>query len=76
MNKIITNLFLMISTSVVYAQHVIPLYDREIPNEKPLSDFLVPLDSIERAAGFLIFHQFPKEKLKKINGKKTGGLLW
>uniref|UniRef100_A0A914D6Y9 Endonuclease n=1 Tax=Acrobeloides nanus TaxID=290746 RepID=A0A914D6Y9_9BILA len=52
------------------------LPNQEIPNEKLLSDFLVPLDSIERAAGFLIFHQFPKEKLKKINGKKTGGLLW
>jgi len=38
MNKIITNLFLMISTSVVYAQHVIPLYDREIPNEKPCNE--------------------------------------
>jgi len=28
----------MISTSVVYAQHVIPLYDREIPNEKPCNE--------------------------------------
>ena len=38
MIKIIAYLFLMISTSVVYAQHVIPLYDREIPNEKPCNE--------------------------------------
>jgi hypothetical protein len=28
----------MICTSVLYAQHVIPLYDREIPNEKPCNE--------------------------------------
>lgn len=47
-----------------------------IPDAKPISDFLVPLDAIERAAGFLIFENVPKAQLKKINGKSTGGLLW
>lgn len=35
MNKVITCLFLIITTSVVTAQHVLPLYDGEIPNGKP-----------------------------------------
>ncbi|KAE9547588.1 hypothetical protein FO519_009202 [Halicephalobus sp. NKZ332] len=43
-----------------------------IPNEKPISDFLVPLDSIERSAGFLIFEKIPKNQIKIINGKKQG----
>uniref|UniRef100_A0AC35FHT4 Endonuclease n=1 Tax=Panagrolaimus sp. PS1159 TaxID=55785 RepID=A0AC35FHT4_9BILA len=48
-----------------------------IPDEKPISDFLVPLDTIERAAGFLIFEKIPKSKIKMINGQKQGGgLLW
>ena len=48
-----------------------------IPDEKPISDFLVPLDAIERAAGFLIFEKIPKSQIKMINGQKQGaGLLW
>jgi endonuclease G, mitochondrial len=50
-----------------------------IPDENPLHDFLVPLDSIERSAGFLLFDKLPKEKLKMVNGKmeegKEGGLF-
>jgi acetyl esterase/lipase len=38
MNKIITSFFLMISTSILYAQQVIPLYDGEIPNAKPCNE--------------------------------------
>lgn len=43
-----------------------------IPDETPISDFLVPLDSIERSAGFLIFEKVPKNQIKIINGKKQG----
>lgn len=35
----------------------------------PILAFQVPLDAIERAAGFLIFDQVPKTSLKQINGK-------
>jgi len=38
MNKIITSAFLMISTSILSAQQVIPLYDGEIPNAKPCNE--------------------------------------
>lgn len=40
-----------------------------INNEIPLSNYLVPLDSIERAAGFLLFDKIPKTNFKQINGK-------
>ena len=50
------------------------LYSYVLPNatcnnETPLSFYLVPLDSIERAAGFLLFDKLPKNKFKLINGK-------
>jgi endonuclease G len=50
------------------------LFSYVLPNlpcdEKiPLSSYLVPLDSIERAAGFLLFDKLPRNKLKAINGK-------
>ena len=38
MNKIITSVFLMINTSILSAQQVIPLYDGEIPNAKPCNE--------------------------------------
>lgn len=43
-----------------------------IPDETPISDFLVPLDTIERPAGFLIFERMPKDRLAKVNGQPTG----
>ncbi|KAK3088642.1 hypothetical protein FSP39_021792 [Pinctada imbricata] len=46
------------------------LPNQEIPNGTKLRNFLVPIDSIERAAGFLLFDRLPKEKLRSINGKK------
>uniref|UniRef100_A0A1I7YGJ6 Endonuclease n=1 Tax=Steinernema glaseri TaxID=37863 RepID=A0A1I7YGJ6_9BILA len=52
--------------------YVLP--NQAIPNETPLSNFMVPLDAIERAAGFLIFEKVPKNELKMVNGKKVGGL--
>lgn len=50
------------------------LYSYVLPNmpcnnETPLSYYMVPLDSIERAAGFLLFDKLPKNKFKSINGK-------
>ncbi|CAD5234369.1 unnamed protein product [Bursaphelenchus xylophilus] len=48
------------------------LPNEAIPNEKPISDFFVPLDAIERAAGILIFERLPKNKIIKTNGKKSG----
>ncbi|MFH4982148.1 hypothetical protein AB6A40_008857 [Gnathostoma spinigerum] len=43
-----------------------------IPDETPLSNFFVPIDGIERAAGFLIFEKVPKHLIEKINGQKRG----
>ncbi|VDM98816.1 unnamed protein product [Thelazia callipaeda] len=42
-----------------------------IPDSTPLTVFMVPLNTIERSAGFLIFENLPKNALKKINGKST-----
>jgi len=33
----------------------------------PLNNYLVPLDSIERAAGFLLFDRLPRNTIKSIN---------
>ena len=50
------------------------LYSYVLPNlpcdnSTPLSSYLVPIDSIERAAGFLIFDKIPRKQFKLINGK-------
>jgi DNA/RNA endonuclease G (NUC1) len=34
----------------------------------PLRAYQVPLDSIERAAGFLLFDNVPKNMIKRVNG--------
>ncbi|VDM70467.1 unnamed protein product, partial [Strongylus vulgaris] len=44
-----------------------------LPDTAELSVFYVPLEMIERSAGFLIFDKLPSDKLKKVNGKKVGG---
>ena len=46
-----------------------------LPNEAlsdniPLRNFLVPVDSIERAAGFLLFDKIPRKHIKSVNGEK------
>lgn len=38
MNKIIANILLMATTSILRAQSVIPLYDGEVPNAKPCNE--------------------------------------
>jgi endonuclease G len=52
------------------------LYSYVLPNaccppDVPLTSYLVPVDSIERAAGFLLFDRITKTKLKMMNGKKS-----
>ncbi|CAJ0586733.1 unnamed protein product, partial [Mesorhabditis spiculigera] len=51
--------------------YVLP--NEPIPDTVPIASFLVPLEMIERAAGFLIFEKVPKAAIKKVNGKKAGG---
>lgn len=48
---------------------VIP--NQSFPENTPLKNFLVPVESIERASGFLLFDGVPKHRLKTINGKKV-----
>jgi len=43
-----------------------------IPDTKPITDFYIPVDAIERSAGLLFFDKFPKTNLTKINGKSRG----
>lgn len=42
-----------------------------IDDNIPLQSFLVPVDTIERASGLLLFDKIPKERLRLINGKDT-----
>ena len=48
---------------------VIP--NQSFPENTPLKNFLVPVETIERASGFLLFDGVPKNRLRAINGKKT-----
>jgi DNA/RNA endonuclease G (NUC1) len=57
----------------VFELEVYMMPNAPIPNEKPISDFYVPLDSVERSAGFLIFENLPKNNLKRINDTLMNG---
>merc|ERR1711892_184779 len=46
--------------------------NEQIPDNSPLDNFRVPIDSVERAAGLLFFDRLSKERLSRINGQKTG----
>lgn len=50
--------------------YVLP--NQVIPDETPLDNFRVPVDSIERAAGLLFFDRLSRDRLGRINGKTTG----
>jgi endonuclease G len=55
-------------------QGVYTLYSYVLPNapcdnSTPLTNYLVPIDSIERAAGFLIFDKVPRNQIKYLNPK-------
>jgi endonuclease G len=47
------------------------LPNQVIPDDTPLANFQVPVDSIERAAGLLFFDRLSRDKVARINGKKT-----
>ena len=40
-----------------------------IPDTVHIKTFLVPHETVERAAGFLIFDKVPQKQYKAINGK-------
>ncbi|XP_027218049.1 endonuclease G, mitochondrial isoform X1 [Penaeus vannamei] len=44
----------------------------EIDDSVPIASFHVPLETIERASGLLIFDKLSQKKFKKINGQKVG----
>lgn len=46
------------------------LPNQPFPEEVQLKSFHYPIDSIERAAGFLLFEKIPRKSLKLINGSK------
>uniref|UniRef100_A0A2A4JYS5 Endonuclease n=1 Tax=Heliothis virescens TaxID=7102 RepID=A0A2A4JYS5_HELVI len=45
--------------------------NQKIPDETPVSAFMVPPESIEKAAGLLFFDKIHRSKLNRINGKKV-----
>eukprot|EP00730_Choanoeca_flexa_P019833 TRINITY_DN9700_c0_g1_i2.p1 TRINITY_DN9700_c0_g1~~TRINITY_DN9700_c0_g1_i2.p1 ORF type:complete len:248 (+),score=32.73 TRINITY_DN9700_c0_g1_i2:215-958(+) len=51
--------------------------NKAIPPQQPLSRYLVPLERIERAAGFTIFDQLPNKYglVQKANGQLAGDFL-
>ncbi|XP_075985288.1 endonuclease G, mitochondrial [Anticarsia gemmatalis] len=45
--------------------------NQRIPDETPVSSFMVPPETVERAAGLLFFDKIHRSKLNRINGKKV-----
>ncbi|XP_013149623.1 PREDICTED: endonuclease G, mitochondrial [Papilio polytes] len=45
--------------------------NQKIPDETPISAFMVPPETIEKAAGLLFFDKIHRSKLSKINGRKA-----
>ena len=46
-------------------------YCHNVPLDVPLDSYLVPIDSIEKASGFLLFNRLLKKRIQLVNGKKT-----
>ena len=46
------------------------LPNQVLPDDVKLKVYQVPLESIERAAGFLLFEKIPRKAFKLINGEK------
>ena len=42
-----------------------------LPTEIDIKNYLVPVDSIERASGLLLFDKIPRKTFSKINGKSA-----
>ncbi|KAI5726493.1 hypothetical protein M8J76_003639 [Diaphorina citri] len=53
---------------LVMENYVLP--NAVISDSTPLTSFMVPLDSIQRAAGFLFFEKLDKSKLISVNNQK------
>ncbi|KAL1455711.1 hypothetical protein WDU94_009785 [Cyamophila willieti] len=53
---------------LVMENYVMP--NAAISDSTPLTSFMVPLDSIQRAAGFLFFEKLDKSKLLSVNNQK------
>ena len=47
------------------------LPNQVLPEKVDLKLYLMPVESIERAAGILMFDKIPRNRFRKINGKKT-----
>ncbi|CAB3229657.1 unnamed protein product [Arctia plantaginis] len=45
--------------------------NQKIPDETPVSSFMVPPETVEKAAGLLFFDKIHRSKLNRINGKKV-----
>jgi acetyl esterase/lipase len=76
MNKILTSVFLTISSSILSAQKVIPLYEGEVPNAKPCNEkdheFI---DTSWMKSGILVVDHITKPTLTVFEpaaGKRTG----
>jgi len=48
----------------VYSLYPYVLPNQPCDNSTPLSSYIVPLDSIERAAGLILFDKLPRNQLK------------
>uniref|UniRef100_A0AC35U2T2 Endonuclease n=1 Tax=Rhabditophanes sp. KR3021 TaxID=114890 RepID=A0AC35U2T2_9BILA len=57
-----------------YEMECFMLPNAVIPDDKPLKDFHIARDAIERLAGFIVFENLPDSSVSKINGQKKGGL--
>ena len=47
------------------------LPNQVLDDKIPLKNFLVPIDSIERAAGFLLFDKLSTKQIKTVNGQRN-----
>ena len=45
--------------------------NQALPDGIDLKNYLVPVDTIERASGLLLFDKIPRKSFSKINGKST-----
>ncbi|XP_066293493.1 endonuclease G, mitochondrial-like [Branchiostoma lanceolatum] len=53
---------------LILESYVMP--NDKIDNNVPLKNFLVPVESIERASGLLLFDRIPRNAFKAINGRQ------
>lgn len=53
-----------------YEQLSFVMPNKALPPDVPLKNYLVPVETIERAAGLLFFEKLPQNKLIKVNHSK------